>query len=200
MPPVKLASAGKRDRAGQRMALPEKKRRCSALRRGRAACRTAAAAAHDAVAADRPIVAAMLTPWPREFGRDLRASVEPRFHRSFIDIRLHARYATPAASSICAPDRAGRSEDQGQPNNLVEKQGRSLARTWGRSQRECDSHGRRKSPRIHPRGSNPSPACESWVDSRDSRAFGRMRKRQLLANRDARLSPALPLPTTSSIL
>src|SRR5262249_45023012 len=75
-----------------------------------------------------------------------------------------ASYVTPAASSIWRRIGLVEARIRVKRTTLWKRTAQALARPWGRAQRPHHSTAAANAPRIHPRGWNPPPACESRVE------------------------------------
>ena len=143
-------------------------------------------------------------PWPR---RARRRSRRDRLSRAL----TAASSTSGATASIVdarriehlAPDRAGGSEDQGQTNNLVEKRPDRPSPDLGTGSTGDLSDPSAATVRdfIHGDEIHPQPVNHGWESARLAR-FPRESpcRAACWQFREARLNPAVPRPTTSSIL
>ncbi len=77
--------------------------------------------ADHAVAADHPLAGDAARLGGSELAGNLAGIGVERLDRGLVDVRLHRSIVDPGGIEHVPADRAGRSENQGQKNNLVEK-------------------------------------------------------------------------------
>ena len=136
MRPVDAAVSNQRDGAGQGQRLAGKVAQMvgGVLERGRFV-KASAVDADDAVAADHPIVRMVRAHIQRLALRELRGDrhriAGPGLERALVDVRSDGAMFDARRLQHLPPDCAGRGEDQGQSNNLVDKDRRKASASMG---------------------------------------------------------------------
>src|SRR5690348_7281385 len=184
------------------MVFPEKKRRCStASSRSRGLSNTRPPAL---TTLSLPITHSpgMLTALAIASCKAISCgSVSPSFSSFSSTCGFAARYSTPAASSICRLMELVEARIRAKRTTLWKSREARLARCWGASQLVISRPVLSPVSMIHPRGQNPSPACELRVGIvRLANFTSACLSRPCWQFREPRLNPATPRPITSSIL